>query len=79
MLAADSGNFADGIDGTGRCSPHGCADEAGTEAGLEVSLDLACQRFGPHGEVLVHFDLAQVVRAQACYLYCFFNRRVRLC
>ena len=71
-------NFADGVDRVRRCSPHGGADEAGNQAGLDVSLDLVCQCFWAHGEVLVHFDVAQIVRAHARNLHRFFNRRVRL-
>ena len=78
VLAADAGNFAHGVDRVRRRRADGCADEAGNQAGLNVSFDVPCQRFGTHGEVLVHFDVAQVVRTHADNLHRLFDGGVGL-
>ena len=79
VVAADAGNFADGIDRIRRCCPRRRANEAGNQTGLDVRFDLLRQRFGAHGEVLVHFDLPQVVRAHAGDLHRLFDGGVSLC
>jgi len=59
------------IDRIRRSGSHGCANEAGKQAGFDVGRDLLFKRIGTHGKIAINRNLSQVVGTHAAIFIAF--------
>jgi len=78
VLAADLPDGANRIDRVGRCRTNGGAYKAGNQAGFFVCLELAGEGTGLHGEPVIHFDQAEILRSNPRDHRGFLERRMSL-